>query len=223
MTTPQTPESLHDADWLDAKADCDFFERAPRYPFLADLIAGLRPASLFDLGCGSGHLVRLVKQRVPALQAHGGDVSKVALERARLILDRVWHLDVDHSELPVGDNCYDLVCCVEVLEHLYDPSHALRESRRILKPGGSAVVTVPNLAYWRYRLDLLRGRVPGPAADLRHLHQFNRQVLEDISVRAGLRPARVTGFRVRLAGLAAWKPEFFSDILVAVLEKPGGR
>lgn len=221
MTAPLTPESLHDADWQGAKADAGFFERAPRYPFLADLIVSLQPALLFDLGCGSGHLVRLVKRKLPRLEAHGGDVSSIALERARPSFDQVWRLDMDNCTLPLPDNRYDLVCCVEVLEHLYDPAHALRETCRVLKPGGSAVVTVPNLAYWRYRFDLLRGRIPGPAADLRHLHQFNRRILEELSVRAGLTAARITGFRVRMARLAAWRPEFFSDILVAVLEKPG--
>lgn len=219
MPAPLTPESLHDLDWRGAKADPAFFERSPRYPFIADLIVPLKPSHLFDLGCGSGYLVHLIKEQLPDVRVDGVDVSRVALEQARRHLDRVWHLDIDRSNLPVPDNSYDVVTCVEVLEHVYDPLHALSEICRILQMRGSAVITVPNLAYWRYRLDLLRGRIPGPAADRRHLHQFNRQFLDQTARQAGLIPVGIFGFGVRAARLAGWKPELFSDILIAVLER----
>lgn len=216
---PLDPETLHDRDWQGAKGSDAFFEQAPHYPDIADVIAGLRPRKLLDVGCGSGYLAELVKARVPGLAIDGVDISAVALSRARVHVDQVWQVDLDKADLPRPSEHYDAVACVEVLEHLYDPAHALREIARVLASGGRAVVTVPNLAYWRYRLDLLRGRVPPPAADRRHLHQFDHRLLAETLSAAGLRLAALTGRGLRLRWLARGRPSVFSDMLIATAVK----
>lgn len=217
--TPLDPESIHDLDWLETKASDVFFEEAPRYPEIADLIAALHPRWLLDVGCGSGYTAKLLKERAPGLVVHGVDISGVALQRARAHVDQVWQVDLDKSELPVPSGRYDTVACVEVLEHLYDPDHALQEIARVLVPGGHAVLTVPNLAYWRFRLELLRGRVPPPAVDRRHLRQFDVRLFADTLLRAGLRPVQMTGHGTRLRRLARRRPDLFSDILIATAVK----
>jgi len=213
------PEARHDRDWLETKATDAFFEETLRYPEIADVIVQLRPRRLLDVGCGSGYLAKLLKTCVPELVVHGVDISSVALERARDHTDHVWHVDLDKIDLPVPFEQYDTVTCIEVLEHLYDPDHAMREIARVLAPGGSTVVTVPNLAYWRYRLDLLRGRVPQPAVDPRHLHQFDQRLLAETFARSDLRLTGMTGHAVRLPWLARRHPAVFSDILIATAVK----
>lgn len=217
---PLDQESIHDRDWLETKASETFFEEAPRYPDIADVVAELRPRRLLDVGCGSGYLAKLLKMRVPELVVHGIDISSVALQRARRYVDQVWQVDLDKADLPAPAEHYDTVACVEVLEHLYDPDHALQEIARVLVPGGYAVVTVPNLAYWRFRLALLRGRVPPPAMDRRHLHQFDSRLFAETLSRPGLRPVRMTGHGVRLRRLVSRWPNLFSDILIATAVKP---
>lgn len=216
---PLDAETRHDRDWLETKADDAFFEHTMRYPDIAGVIAQLHPRRLLDVGCGSGYLAKLLKVCIPGLVIHGVDVSTVALERARNHADQVWPVDLDKADLPVPSAHYDTVACVEVLEHLYDPDHALREIARVLVPGGYAVVTVPNLAYWRYRLALLRGRVPQPAVDPRHLHQFDQQLLAETLLRANLRLAAITGHGLRLPWFARHHPGLFSDILIATAVK----
>ena len=216
---PLDAETRHDRDWLETKASDGFFEETLRYPDIADEVARLRPRRLLDVGCGSGYLAKLLKARVPGLVIHGVDISQVALERARHHLDQVWHVDIDKTELPVPSTHYDTVTCVEVLEHLYDPDHALREMARVLAPSGHTVITVPNLAYWRYRLELLWGRVPQPAVDPRHLHQFDQRLLAEVLTRSGLQLTGMTGHGVRLPRLARRHPGLFSDILIATAMK----
>jgi len=216
---PLDPEARHDRDWLETKASDAFFEETPRYPDIAHVIVQLQPRKLLDVGCGSGYLAKLLKARVPGLVVHGVDISSVALDRARDHTDQVWLVDLDKTDLPVPSEQYDTVTCIEVLEHLYDPDHALREIARVLAPGGSTVVTVPNLAYWRYRLDLLRGRVPQPAVDPRHLHQFDQRLLAEALARSNLRLISMTGHAVRLPWLARRHPGLFSDILIATVVK----
>lgn len=64
---------------------------------------------------------------------------------------------------PVEDSSYDVVLCINVLEHIYDYRNVLSECHRILKPGGQLIVAVPFLIrvhpsprdYWRYTADTL--------------------------------------------------------------------
>lgn len=216
---PLDPEALHDRDWSETKASDAFFEQAPRYPDIAEVVVRLCPRRLLDVGCGSGYLAKLLKARVPDLVVHGVDISSRALERARSHVDQVWQVDLDKADLPVPSGQYETVTCVEVLEHLYDPDHALREIARVLAWGGRVVVTVPNLAYWRYRLDLLRGHLPPPAADRRHLRQFDHRLFAETLTRAGLYPVGMTGYGLRLGWLVRRRPDLFSDTLIATAAK----
>ncbi len=61
-------------------------------------------------------------------------------------------------ELPFEDESFDIVLCMVVMEHLEDPQSAIREMKRVLKPGGKILVSVPFLFpihdspgdYWRF-------------------------------------------------------------------------
>jgi 2-polyprenyl-3-methyl-5-hydroxy-6-metoxy-1,4-benzoquinol methylase len=219
MTMPLSPEKIHDRDWQDKKETDDFHERALRYPDIIETVLKVRPRKILDVGCGSGYLAKLLKTRAPDLTVDGIDISRVALDRAKQHLHEFWQLNIDQKDFPLGPESYDTAVCVEVLEHLYDPEHALKEIYRILQPGGRAVITVPNLAYWRYRLDLMRGRVPLPAADQRHLHQYNLSLFRQTLVQGGFQIEEIRGHAVRLPFLAGWKPDLFSDILIATVRK----
>lgn len=49
----------------------------------------------------------------------------------------------DIADIPVEDNSFDAVMCIEVLEHVPDPINALRELTRIIRPGGTIIITAP--------------------------------------------------------------------------------
>jgi SAM-dependent methyltransferase len=215
------PEKLHDEDWRVAKATDAVYAGGQRYQQIAEALAALAPRRLLVVGCGSGFLASLVKSRRPGVVIDGADISSVALARARRHLAEAWHLDLDRADLPIEAPRYDVVSCVEVVEHLYDVTHALAEIGRVLLPGGHAVATVPNLAYWRHRLTLLAGRVPPPARDPRHLHQFDAPSFVAALHGAGFEAVTLQGHAVRLHGLARRRPALLSDILIATARKPG--
>ncbi|HEX8206181.1 MAG TPA: methyltransferase domain-containing protein [Solirubrobacteraceae bacterium] len=133
--------------------------RTPRYepePELRELLLGhAAGASVLDLGCGAANgYAPQVAERASAYV--GVDVSEraVALARERGLDARVVE---DAARLPFADASFDVVVCVEVLEHLFRPDHAAAEARRVLRPGGRLVASTPNVAYWRLRLWSLRG------------------------------------------------------------------
>lgn len=71
-----------------------------------------------------------------------------------------WKHDLDRG-LPEDCGDYDLVCCCEGLEHVGNPLLLLRDCHRVLKPGGTLIVTTPNVWYPQARLQyLLRGFFP---------------------------------------------------------------
>ena len=176
-------------------------------------LAGL--GRVLDVGCGDGSasggwLAARCAEYV------GLDVSPAAVEAARSRGLDARVID-DAAALPFEDESFDGAICTEVLEHLFDPLGALEEIRRVLRPGACVVVTVPNVAHWRYRVDLaLFGRF-NPRADALsatepwrdpHLRFFTRATLARMIERAGLVPADVgghsdVGFLFTVPGLRA--------------------
>lgn len=108
-----------------------------------------------DLGCGDGGTSGIYL----AQHSHsyiGVDVSEAAIEFAKARGLEAVRID-DASALPFEDGSFDVVVCCEVLEHLFEPHLAAAEAFRVLRTGGRLIVTVPNAAYWRDRVDALFG------------------------------------------------------------------
>ena len=95
-----------------------------------------------DIGCGDGFFSRKLSDL--GYSVMGLDISDVALARAKSTVPHGTFLIHDLEQtLPVQDASIDIVWCSEVLEHLFSPLSLLNEIRRILKPGGRALLTVP--------------------------------------------------------------------------------
>ncbi len=95
-----------------------------------------------DIGCGVGHLLKLIADNYQPASLNGLEYSEAALAiaRARLPSARIDYFDV--YETPGGK--FDVLFCVEVLEHLLYPRRALSNLLKMIDAGGAALVTVPN-------------------------------------------------------------------------------
>jgi hypothetical protein len=85
---------------------------------------------------------------------------------------------------------YDRVLLGDVLEHLRDPEAVLRWSAGLLVAGGRVVVSLPNIAHWTGRRELVRGRFPQAdhgLFDRTHLRFFTRASARALAERCGLR------------------------------------
>lgn len=177
--------------------DSDYFSLVRRD------IAGLLPAkvgNVLEVGCGSGATLRWLKEAGLARSTTGIELSAVAAAQAAQHCDRLFRGDADEALGKLRDERFDTVLCLDVLEHLMDPWATLTSVQALVKPGGTLIVSLPNVRHHSVVLPLLfRGRWEYQCAgimDRTHLRFFTRdaatRMLEDsgfdvVGVRLGYR------------------------------------
>lgn len=112
-----------------------------RYRFAVPLCTGKR---VLDIGCGTGSGLRLIADT--ARFAAGVDYSSETLTSLALSF-RQWRICAvagDALTLPFQAGSFDVVTAFEVIEHLHDPTLLLGEMKRVLTPGGMAILSTPN-------------------------------------------------------------------------------
>lgn len=95
---------------------------------------------VLDLACGTGQLAARVLAQWPHLQITGVDVSSQMLRRARATQLPVRWLAGEAASLPLADAQFDVVACLNAFHYFRQPSEALAEMRRVLRPGGRLIV-----------------------------------------------------------------------------------
>jgi SAM-dependent methyltransferase len=166
---------------------------------------------VLDLGCRTG---ALTQHYAAGNEVTGVDVDRAALEQAveRLGIETVW-ADVEEG-LPFEDETFDVIVAGELMEHLADPAAAVANIRRVLRPGGRFVGSVPNAFRLKSRLRFLVGR--HPETDATHLQLFTPEALrlllaasfDDVVIRFAV--GRYVRWSPRLMArvqvFSAWKP-----------------
>jgi methionine biosynthesis protein MetW len=164
---------------------------------------------ILDLGCSSGALGAALKARQPA-EVVGIELDAAYARDAEDWLDRVVVGDLDGLDLAaLALGTYDCVIAADVLEHLRDPWAVLRGAASVLAPGGTAVVSLPNIRYWETLVTLgLRGTWPlrdEGIFDREHLRWFTLSDADALIGQAGLRVTSVAPrYRLRPAD---WRTE----------------
>ena len=187
---------------------------------IVDLVG--RDKHVLDVGCSTGYVAR-------GLIARGCTVSGLELEadwaeEARPVLEKLVIGDLDSMDLveAFGEESFDVVVFGDVLEHVKDPGAVLLQTRRLLRPKGSVVISMPNVAHGDLRLSLLAGlwdyRDVG-LLDETHLRFFTKKGVERLMRRAGyfivdLRRVRVPMFSTELS----MTREHFDPLVVRQLQ-----
>src|SRR5258708_7777073 len=159
----------------------------------AYLLPHLAPdAAVLDVGCGPGTITADLADLVPQGQVTGIDTSAEIIDQARAAVGgrsrpNLGFATGDVYALDYPDASFDVVHAHQVLQHLADPIAALREMRRVAKPGGliaardgdyGAMVWYPDLpvlTQWRELYRRIARAVGGEPDSGRMLHAWARQ------------------------------------------------
>lgn len=115
------------------------------YDEIARVVADLRPRSLLDAGCGTGHLLRAVMDRIPPPERVVGiDQTQSGIAHLASMVPTAEAVVGDVFELPYENDTFDVVLCTEVLEHVHAPELLLAELVRVCRQSGTLVLTVPD-------------------------------------------------------------------------------
>ncbi|MCU0309376.1 MAG: class I SAM-dependent methyltransferase [Acidimicrobiales bacterium] len=145
---------------------------------------------VLEVGAGAGHVTAVLAERGNRVTAVDVDADALQGAARHAVAAHAGDLDVTPLDELVGANTFDAVLLGDVIEHVRDPVRVLRSARRVLRPGGSIVVSVPNVAHVDLRLHLFIGRwqyQPIGLLDATHLRFFTRTTLEEALAAAGLR------------------------------------
>ena len=153
---------------------------------------------ILDIGCGVGAFVRRLREFSPRVVGFDVDREHV-VEGGKEVPNLALAVG---EQLPYADNTFDVVLLHEVLEHVTDDQVTLKETRRVLKPGGKAVIFCPNRLYPFETHGIFLGKryvfgnmplvnyLPDPVRNrlVPHARAYTKRGLRRIYRRAGLRP-----------------------------------
>lgn len=142
---------------------------------------------VLDVGCASGWFISEIARHFPGYKFFGIDIYEKAIKQAENYYPEIFFLCADAHHLPFSDKFFDIVICVNVLEHVLDPQQILKEMKRVVKPKGMVIVGMDseNLLFslaW-YLWKKFNGKVWKDA----HLHKLKPQDLERLFLKTGLK------------------------------------
>jgi len=142
-----------------------------RYRLITSRISPQEGLKLLDIGCAYGYYLDLAR-------LYGWDVQGVELNpQAVREASETFKLDIKHGRIQdhaFEDKSFDLVTCWDLIEHLQDPTALLQETGRILKTGGSFVLTTPDISSLPSRI---MGKRWMGYKTIEHIHFFSKETL----------------------------------------------
>ena len=168
------------------------------------IISFIKPGSrVLDIGCGTGTVSHAIR-RERDIDILGIEPNRERADAARklglTVIDGVYTADI-----PAEHGRFDYIILADVLEHLEDPFALLASLQDALTGEGRLIASLPNVAHWTVRLNLLRGRFdyqPTGIMDATHLRWFTKASVTALFEAAGYEIDVIT----HSAG--AWMPEY---------------
>ncbi|MDP3998140.1 MAG: class I SAM-dependent methyltransferase [bacterium] len=154
---------------------------------------------ILDVGCASGWFISEIANHYPKNNFFGIDVYREAVAYAKIYYPKVYFSCGDAHHLPFSENSFDIVICINVLEHIINPKQILAEIKRVTKPDGKVVIGMDSENFlfslvW-YLWKKINGRVWRDA----HLHKLKPDALENLFLKGGFKIEKRRFFNLGMA------------------------
>lgn len=103
-------------------------------------------SSVLEIGCSEGNTLMWLRDSKSVKTCHGIEILPDVAAQAREKGLDVVVANIEHDEMPFTEQ-YDLVLCLDVLEHLRDPWSTLKVITESIKPGGYFIASIPNIGH----------------------------------------------------------------------------
>lgn len=114
-------------------------------------------SKVLDVGCATGYFARELKKK--NCRVWGVEKEEKASKRAKRYCEDVFKEDIESiAALPLRKKFFDYILLLDVLEHLKNPLKAVLFLKPYLKDEGKVIISVPNVAHIKVRLNLLLGK-----------------------------------------------------------------
>jgi 2-polyprenyl-3-methyl-5-hydroxy-6-metoxy-1,4-benzoquinol methylase len=123
-----------------------------RWKWENDFVLGMLATNdrLLDVGCGNGFFIKGLAER--GFHAEGIELNRSAVETARAQGLNVTVASMEEYIASSHGN-YDVVCAMQVLEHIYDVRSFVQTAIQLVRPGGKLIIAVPNNNPYLYRYE----------------------------------------------------------------------
>lgn len=145
---------------------------------------------VLEIGCGDGSTLLWAREQLNSSWTGGVELFEDAAEKAKSKVDWIAQGNIESINLPFEAGSIDLILCLDVLEHLWDPWTVVGHLSQLIKPGGVLVASIPNMLHHSVMLPLiLRGRFDyrdEGVLDRTHIRFFTKATAVELFESGGL-------------------------------------
>lgn len=192
-------------------------ENALRNPWINQVISARvqEKCCILDIGCGGGLLTNFLS--VQGHTVHGVDLSEKSLEQAREkdITKNVTYTKASAYSLPYKAESFDVVCAMDLLEHVETPQLVIQEASRVLKKGGLFFFHTfnRNLLSWLVVIKGVEWFVPKTPSNMHVYPLFLKpSEIKKMCINRGLKVEEIKGVSPEFKSLAFWKMIFLRKL-----------
>lgn len=156
-----------------------------------------RSGKVLDVGCHSGLFTNLLTDSIDSSEVYGIDISSEAVMYAKKRIKGGHFVTGDAHTLPFKDSFFDEVFCLEMLEHVENPSQVISEIKRVLKKNGKGIILIPTESYL-FRAIWFIWNAINPIWKHAHIQHFNKKTVTHLLKQRGLKIRRSKSIQLNM-------------------------